>query len=111
MSKTVKVLRPTGRLDVTSAPKFRRDVADIVATQPKLLVIDLQDVNFMDSSGLGALVSAIKSVRTIDGELVVCSLTEQVKMLFELTSMSKIFKTYASVEEFYQKSGLSPDAT
>jgi anti-sigma B factor antagonist len=107
MGSEVEIVKPSGRLDVTSAAKFRRDVAEFAATKPRFLLIDLENVSFMDSSGLGALVSALKTIRSVNGELAVCSLSEQVKMLFDLTSMSKIFTIYANQAEFYSKVGLS----
>ena len=54
----------------------------------------------MDSSGLGALVSALKSIRNSNGDMVICSPNDQVQMLFELTSMTKIFKIYSTINEF-----------
>ncbi|AFY68501.1 anti-sigma-factor antagonist [Thalassoporum mexicanum PCC 7367] len=103
MSEELEVIVPDGRLDVTSAASFRKEVNLIAAKRPKYLLIDLSKVNFMDSSGLGALVSALKTVRTVDGEMAICSLNEQVKMLFDLTSMSKIFSIYSDRQEFEQK--------
>lgn len=64
------------------------------------LLVDLQAISFMDSSGLGALVSALKSIRNINGEMVICGANDQVQMLFELTSMTKIFKIYPTIDEF-----------
>jgi anti-anti-sigma factor len=102
MSNEVKVIEPSGRLDVTTAADFRRQVNDIasIAIPPKYLLVDLQAITFMDSSGLGALVSALKSIRNVNGEMVICGANDQVQMLFELTSMTKIFKIYPSAEEF-----------
>lgn len=102
MSNQVKVIKPAGRLDVTTAAEFRRQVSDIAAvpTPPKYLLVDLQDITFMDSSGLGALVSALKSIRNSSGDMVICGANDQVQMLFELTSMTKIFKIYGNAEDF-----------
>ncbi|NUN63561.1 STAS domain-containing protein [Pseudanabaena biceps] len=102
MSNQVKVIKPSGRLDVTTAAEFRRQVSDIAAapTPPKYLLVDLQNITFMDSSGLGALVSALKSIRNSNGDMVICGANDQVQMLFELTSMTKIFKIYENPEDF-----------
>ncbi len=102
MSNQTKIVQPKGRLDVTTAAEFRRLVSDIATSPnpPQYLVLDLHDVNFMDSSGLGALVSALKSIRNSNGDMVICGANDQVQMLFELTSMTKIFKVYATVDEF-----------
>jgi anti-anti-sigma factor len=102
MSNQVKVIEPSGRLDVTTAADFRRQVNDIASTAnpPKYLLVDLKEITFMDSSGLGALVSALKSIRNTNGDMVICCPNDQVQMLFELTSMTKIFKIYLTVNEF-----------
>lgn len=102
MSDSVKAMQPQGRLDVTTAADFRRQVNDIASapTPPQYLLVDLQAISFMDSSGLGALVSALKSIRNSNGEMVICGANGQVQMLFELTSMTNIFKIYPTVDEF-----------
>jgi len=102
MSNEVKVIQPSGRLDVTNAADFRRQVNDIAEAEnsPKYLLVDLQAITFMDSSGLGALVSALKSIRNNNGEMVIAGANDQVQMLFELTSMTKIFKIYPTIDEF-----------
>ncbi|MCY7334126.1 MAG: STAS domain-containing protein [Pseudanabaena sp. CAN_BIN31] len=102
MSDQVKIMQPSGRLDVTTAADFRRQVNDVasLATPPKYLLVDLEEITFMDSSGLGALVSALKSIRSSHGDMVICGANDQVQMLFELTSMTKIFKIYSTIDEF-----------
>ena len=64
------------------------------------MLIDFQDVTFMDSSGLGALVLALKTVRAAGGKLFICSINEQVRMLFELTSMDRVFQIFPNRDEF-----------
>ncbi|NJK59938.1 MAG: STAS domain-containing protein [Oscillatoriales cyanobacterium SM2_1_8] len=103
---TVQLMEPKGKLDVTNAAQFRSQVNTAIAAKAQYLIVDLADVNFMDSSGLGALVAALKAVRASGSELVVCSLSEQVQMLFDLTSMSKIFKVYRSRRDFAEKEGI-----
>jgi anti-anti-sigma factor len=107
MSQTVEVIEPLGRLDISNAAQLRRQVTDIAATKPTLLLVDLSNVSFMDSSGLGALVSALKTMRGVGADMALCGANDQVTMLFDLTSMSKIFKIYKSRTDFSEKTGLS----
>ena len=100
MSSEVKVLQPTGILDGTKAAQFRQDISKLVETGAKTILVDFKDVTFMDSSGLGALVLALKTVRAANGNLMVCSINEQIKILFELTSMDRIFEIFENQEEF-----------
>lgn len=99
MSSDLKVVQPSGLLDSTSASQFREEINGYVANNAKIIIIDFQDVTFMDSSGLGALVMSLKAVRTAGGEIFLCSVNEQIRMLFELTNMDRVFKIFANLEE------------
>jgi anti-anti-sigma factor len=68
-----------------------------------VIIVDFQDVTFMDSSGLGALVLSLKTVRSAGGKLLICSINEQIKMLFELTDMDRVFEIFNNREELEQK--------
>ncbi len=103
MSSTVKVVQPSGILDGVAVNQLRRDISDIVENGADIVLIDLQDVTFMNSSGLGALVSILKNVRSAGSELFICSLSEQVKIIFQLTKMDRVFKIFATRDEFEQK--------
>jgi len=100
MSSDVKVVQPTGILDGIRGNQLRQDVNDIVAEGAKTVLIDLKDVAFMDSSGLSALVSALKTVRTSGGKLYLCAINDQVRMVFDLTRMDRVFETFANEDEF-----------
>lgn len=100
MSPVVNVVQPSGILDSTKAQEFCQEISDLVATGTKIMLVDFQDVTFMDSSGLGALVLALKTVRAAGGKLFLCSINAQIRILFELTSMDRVFEIYNSREEF-----------
>lgn len=100
MIPNIKVLQPSGILDGIRGNDLRREINDIMNIGAEIVLIDLQDVKFVDSSGLGALVSAMKIVRTAGGKLFVCSMNDQVRMLFELTKMDRIFEKFADRDEF-----------
>lgn len=100
MSLSVKVLEISGILDGIRGNQLRREVSDILVNGADILLIDMKEVKFIDSSGLGALVSAMQMVRTANGKLFVCSISAQVRMLFELTKMDRIFQTFADQDEF-----------
>lgn len=100
MSPVVKVVQPSGILDGTKAGHFRQEISNLVESNVDIVLVDFQDVTFMDSSGLGALVLALKTVRAAGGKLFICSVNEQIKMLFELTSMDRVFEIFSSREDF-----------
>ena len=100
MDPTIRVVKPFKLLDGTHADKFRKEVSQCVEENADVVLIDFQDVTFMDSSGLGALVLALKTVRAAGGKMFVCAINDQVRMLFELTSMNRVFVIYESREMF-----------
>ena len=103
MNPVVKVVQPSGILDGTKAAQFRQDVCESVDKNTEIVLVDFKDVSFMDSSGLGSLVLSLKAVRSAGAKLILCSLNDQIKMLFELTSMDKVFEIFSNREEFEQR--------
>ncbi|NES79902.1 MULTISPECIES: STAS domain-containing protein [Okeania] len=108
MSTVVKYIQPNGILDGTKATEFRQEISEQVEAGADIILIDFKDVTFMDSSGLGALVLALKTVRAAGSQLVVCSINEQVRILFELTSMDRVFDIFPNREEF-DKASIEPN--
>ena len=103
MNPTIKIITPEGILDGTKAADFRSQIDLSVSEGVEIILVDFKDVTFMDSSGLGALVLALKTVRGAGSKMFLCSINEQIKMLFELTSMDRVFQIYTDRKEFEQK--------
>ena len=103
MLPTIKVLKPSGILDRTNANEFRQQVNELLQEGINVILIDLQNVTLMDSSGLGALVLILKTVNASGGRLFLMSLNEQVQMLFDLTSMIEVFEIVKDKDELEQK--------
>lgn len=105
MTLVVKVIQPSGVIDATKSQEFREKITNTLNSGAKIVLVDFKDVTFMDSSGLGALVLAFKTLRAAESKLVVCSMNEQVRILFELTGMDKIFDVFANADEFNKSVG------
>lgn len=87
----VAVVSATGkRLDASIAPAFKQAVVALVAAGDQRLVLDMGRVEFLDSSGLGAMVSILKAMGG-RGALAVCNARGAVLSLFQLTRMDKVF--------------------
>jgi anti-sigma B factor antagonist len=93
------VLTPQGRLTVVSVSRLRDAVADAVTEKGTIVVVDLSETTFVDSSGLGALVSGLKSARQAGGDLRLVAPSEQVSMVLRLTNLDRVLQPRASVEE------------
>lgn len=103
MSSVVKVIQPSGILDGISANQLRREISDSVENGADMILVDFQDITFMNSTGIGALVSTLRTVRSAGSELFICSLNEQVQMIFKLTKMDRVFKPFTNRDEFERK--------
>lgn len=100
MSANVQVIEPTGILDSTKAEAFRQLVEDLLQNGADIILVDLKNITFIDSSGLGTLVVLLKKIRGLNRSFCICSMNDQVKMLFELTSMDRVFEIYEDRQAF-----------
>lgn len=90
-----------GEVDVYSAPKLRETIKDLVEAGKYKIVVDLEKVAFLDSTGLGVLVGGLKRVKHHHGELgIVCS-QEKILRIFRITGLTKVFPIYRSREELH----------
>ncbi len=93
------IVAPTGRLDVAGAPALKDAITEVVKNGPPRVVIDLEGVSFVDSTGLGSVISALKQIRSSQGELRLAAPNQQVRVVLELTTLDRVFPYYATVEE------------
>ncbi len=93
------VLHLKGRLDLNSSSKLKEQIKGYLSEGTIKLVLDMNDVDFINSSGLGTLVSILKDVRMVKGRLVLCNLAQYVQEIFEITQLSHIFDMYSTEEE------------
>jgi anti-sigma B factor antagonist len=93
------IVRPLeARFDAAGAPQFKASVAEMIQRGEQTIVLDLSEVDFIDSSGLGALVSLLKRMAP-KGTLAVCGLREAAFNMFRLTRMDKVFSIYSTRSE------------
>ncbi len=93
------VVRVAGEIDVYTAPALREELAAQQEAGPVDLVVDLTDVPFMDSTGLGVLVGALKRARTSGGDLRLVISQEKVLKVFRITALTQVFDIHATLEE------------
>jgi anti-sigma B factor antagonist len=92
------VIVPRGRLTMVSAPELKALVERAVGSGRTVVVVDLAETAFMDSSGLGALVGGLRSARSAGGDLRIARPTAQVSTVLELTTMDRVLRPFGSVE-------------
>jgi anti-sigma B factor antagonist len=92
------VVVPVEELDASNAGEFKRDIAPVLEAHTKL-VFDLHRLRFTDSSGLGAFISCLRQVNARGGDMKLCDMSPQVRAVFELARLHRIFDIYSTPEE------------
>jgi anti-sigma B factor antagonist len=89
----------SGEVDVYSAPKLRETIKNLVDEGKYNIVVDLEKVAFLDSTGLGVLVGGLKRVKHHSGELGIICGQEKILRIFRITGLTKVFPIYRSRDE------------
>jgi anti-sigma B factor antagonist len=88
-----------GEIDVYTAPKLREKLIELVSEGSYDVVVNLEGVDFLDSTGLGVLVGALKRVKAHDGTLSLVCTQDKILKIFKITGLTKVFPIHESVEE------------
>lgn len=89
---------PVDELDASNTGELKHDIAPVLEANAKL-VIDLSRLRFVDSSGLGAILSCLRQLTSKGGDLKLSGMQKQVRAVFELVRMHRIFDIYGTREE------------
>ncbi len=100
MNPFVKVVQYPDVWDNNTATQFHQVIEGLIEAGVNIILLDFKNVTFISSSGLMAIVLAFRMTRTAGSKLFICSINEQVRMLFELTGMDRVFETFANLDEF-----------
>lgn len=102
--ETVLCIRLSGELDHHAAEDLRTKVTEVLAASPiKHILLNLENLAFMDSSGLGVILGRYKQIKSAGGEMVVCAISPAVQRLFDMSGLFKIIR----LEEDEQKALLT----
>ncbi|MCL7365014.1 anti-sigma factor antagonist BldG [Streptomyces ardesiacus] len=93
------VVEVGGEIDVYTGPKLREQLVELVNDGSFHLVVDMEGVDFLDSTGLGVLVGGLKRVRAHEGSLRLVCNQERILKIFRITGLTKVFPIHTSVEE------------
>ena len=95
----VKVCYAEGDIDINSSPQVKKAFDKLIQTKSEKVLINLQKVSYIDSSGLATLVEILKNFKNFGGKLKLCNLSNKVKSLFEITKLEKLFDIMGTEEE------------
>ena len=95
----IEVIDVGGEIDVYTAPKLREKLIDLVSAGNYHLVVDMEAVEFLDSTGLGVLVGGLKRVRAHDGSLDLVCTQQRILKIFKITGLTQVFGIYETVDQ------------
>ena len=95
----IVILKPAGRLDITTAWQFRLKLQESISKVTPNLVVNLGQVNFIDSSGLTSLVAGMRDADKAKGSFRICNVHPEAKLVFEVTMMDSVFAIFDTEEE------------
>jgi len=102
VSKEVKnayVIDVQGEIDVYTSPRVKETINELIEKEHYNLIINLEEVRYIDSTGLGVLIGALKKVREHNGSINLICTNPQIKKIFNITGLVKIFGIFKNVEE------------
>ncbi len=89
---------PVEELDASNAGEFKRDMTPLLEANARL-VLDVSRLRFVDSSGLGAFISCLRKLNAKGGDLKLCGMSKQVRAVFELVRMHRVFDILGTKED------------
>ncbi len=90
------------RIDAHNSTEFKEYILDLIKKSEINLIIQLDQVRFIDSSGLGALLAGFKNAQRKAGKLLLVNIQPQVLSMFELTRLNRVFEIYADLDEIFE---------
>jgi len=97
--KFIQILTCRGRLDVQVSDRLKERIQKILEKGSARIILDLEGIELLDSSGLGALVACLRRVKEKEGEIKLAGLRPEVRSIFEITRVSRVFHICEDVSE------------
>ena len=107
MSTIVKTVLSHQVLEGSQFPQFQKEIERLIESGGKILMLDFSNISFLNNAELMAVVAIVKLVRDSNCILLISSMSEQVRILFELTGLEQIFQCLPPSEEVTLKTELT----
>jgi anti-sigma B factor antagonist len=103
MSKKLQpdVLLLEGEIDLHVSPEVAESLRTIVAKKPKVFIVDLAKVTYIDSSGLAVLIEGMQNVQEYGGKFALANVQESVKHIFDIARLDQVFQIYPDVDSAF----------
>ncbi|MDZ7316620.1 MAG: STAS domain-containing protein [candidate division KSB1 bacterium] len=98
MQSGAAIVHIEGEVDMFSSPEARRAIMELIRKKTPKIIVELEGVPYMDSSGLAVLIEGLRQCGEYGGSLAVAGVRDNVREVFELTRLDRVFKIYQNVE-------------
>ncbi|MBE9118692.1 STAS domain-containing protein [Lusitaniella coriacea LEGE 07157] len=103
LDRNIATIFPQGSINASNAVAFKKQLIETIATQnASFLLVDMEQVNFLDSAGLMAFVAAYRLSKSLGRRLALCSVAPSVKIIFDLTQLDNTFEIFENRRAFEQ---------
>ncbi|MDD2485310.1 MAG: STAS domain-containing protein [bacterium] len=99
VDEVIAVVEIGGEMDVFTSPAIKKKVTEVIDSGRRFIIMDLGGVTYIDSTGLGLLISILKRVREKEGDLKIVGVTKQVQKVLDITGLNKILEIKSNVGE------------
>ncbi|MFH1359441.1 MAG: STAS domain-containing protein [Candidatus Omnitrophota bacterium] len=93
------VIAITGEIDLNSSPEMRKTFDDLIKDNATKIIVDFQNVSYIDSSGLATLIEMMQRLKKHQGSMHLVRMADKIRNLFEVTKLDKLFKIYPTQED------------
>ena len=99
MQNDINIYRLIGRLDTNTSPRFEQKLFQAISEGAKNMVVDFKDIDYISSAGLRVILKAFKALQREDGRIMLCSMQDYVRQLFEITGIDAFVPIVATMDD------------
>ena len=99
MQNDINIYRLVGRLDSNTSPSLEQKLFQAILEGSKKMVVDFKDIDYISSAGLRVILKAFKALQREDGRIILCSMQDYVRQLFEITGIDSFVPIVATMDD------------
>ena len=99
MQNDINIYRLIGRLDTNTSPGFEKKLFQAISDGSKNMVVDFKDIDYISSAGLRVILKAFKALQREDGRIMLCSMQDYIRELFEITGIDAVVPIVANIDD------------
>lgn len=99
----IYIFKPKGRLDSNTSPEFEKRIFEVIEEGSRNMIIDFESLDYISSAGLRVILKAAKQLKNSDGIIMLCSMEDYVKEVFEISGFDSIIPIVPNMEDALKK--------